>query len=317
VKGIDCNQLPEVVSSPPTYCTHWVEKIFVGDHGDAPKDCYTIQLAVKTGLAEVRENRKVRQVRVISDTGGENWGTKALAQYANWPALHECEVVWCPTAANHSGQPSDGAGGEFKRRIMSLALAGELRGVNSAEDLVNYLERESIGFSEVKQTRFLRATTTKRTYHLLTKAKVDSLGKITIAPLPGVSQWKQVFSCHGNLLARPRPCACAPCIDRLWEECESKNHVEAPVKLEVTLLASVPEVLEACETSSVKVHYVADNTDSLMIECGSFYAARGEDGPVIFRCDSVMGDTISGAVMHPKDTASGRYLQLEVHHITY
>ena len=30
-----------------------------------------------------------------------------------------------------------------------------------------------------------------------------------------------------------------------------------------------------------------------------------------------MGDTISGAVMHPKDTASGRYLQLEVHHITY
>jgi len=45
---------------------------------------------------------------------------------------------------------------------MSLALAGELRGVNSAEDLVNYLERESIGFSEVKQTRFLRATTTKR-----------------------------------------------------------------------------------------------------------------------------------------------------------
>jgi len=76
VKGIDCNQLPEVVSSPPTYCTHWVEKIFVGDHGDAPKDCYTIQLAVKTGLAEVRENRKVRQVRVISDTGGENWGTK-------------------------------------------------------------------------------------------------------------------------------------------------------------------------------------------------------------------------------------------------
>ena len=30
-----------------------------------------------------------------------------------------------------------------------------------------------------------------------------------------------------------------------------------------------------------------------------------------------MGDTISGAVMHPKDTASGRYLQPEVHHITY
>ena len=29
---------------------------------------------------------------------------QALAQYANWPALHECEVVWCPTAANHSGE---------------------------------------------------------------------------------------------------------------------------------------------------------------------------------------------------------------------
>ena len=30
-----------------------------------------------------------------------------------------------------------------------------------------------------------------------------------------------------------------------------------------------------------------------------------------------MGDRIGGAVMHPKDTASGRYLQLEVFHITY
>lgn len=116
---------------------------------------------------------------------------QALAQYANWPALHECEVVWCPTAANHSGeniisfffwkknylhidnysgkiimkllfmktfylhirpwkhptftldnlkcllkgQPSDGAGGEFKRRIMSLALAGECKLSSKASDL--------------------------------------------------------------------------------------------------------------------------------------------------------------------------------------
>ena len=42
--------------------------------------------------------------------------------------------------------------------------------------------------------------------------------------------------------------------------------------------------LEAYETSSVKVLHVADDTESLMIERGSFYAARGEDGPVIFRC---------------------------------
>ena len=31
--------------------------------------------------------------------------------------------------------------------------------------------------------------------------------------------------------------------------------------------------MEAYETSSVKVHHVADDTDSLMIERGSFYAA--------------------------------------------
>ena len=42
--------------------------------------------------------------------------------------------------------------------------------------------------------------------------------------------------------------------------------------------------LEAYETSSVKVLHVPDDTESLMIERGSFYAARGEDGPVIFRC---------------------------------
>ena len=42
--------------------------------------------------------------------------------------------------------------------------------------------------------------------------------------------------------------------------------------------------LEAYETRSVKVLHVADDTESLMIERGSFYAARGEDGPVIFRC---------------------------------
>jgi len=62
----------------------------------------------------------------------------------------------------------------------------------------------------------------------------------------------------------------------------------------------------AKETTSMKVLHVADDDASLMIERGSFYAGRGEDGPVIFRCDSVMGDRIGGAVMHPKDTTSGR-----------
>ena len=40
----------------------------------------------------------------------------------------------------------------------------------------------------------------------------------------------------------------------------------------------------AKETTSMKVLHVADDDASLMIERGSFYAARGEDGPVIFRC---------------------------------
>ena len=40
----------------------------------------------------------------------------------------------------------------------------------------------------------------------------------------------------------------------------------------------------AKETTSMKVLHVADDDASLMIERGSFYAARGEHGPVIFRC---------------------------------
>ena len=37
IDGISFEELPEVEAVERTYCTHWVEKIFISDHGDAPK----------------------------------------------------------------------------------------------------------------------------------------------------------------------------------------------------------------------------------------------------------------------------------------
>jgi hypothetical protein len=78
-----------------------------------------------------------------------------------------------------------------------------------------------------------------RTFHLLTRAKVEALGTRRIASVKGVenstgngfiagilgvSKFKQAFSTNtkGQLLVRHRPCACSACMDREWESCESK-----------------------------------------------------------------------------------------------
>jgi hypothetical protein len=36
-EGGSIEDLPEVKDVPRTYCTHWCDKIFIGDHKDAPK----------------------------------------------------------------------------------------------------------------------------------------------------------------------------------------------------------------------------------------------------------------------------------------
>ena len=37
VGGVSFEELPEVEAVQRTYCTHWAEKFFISDHGDAPK----------------------------------------------------------------------------------------------------------------------------------------------------------------------------------------------------------------------------------------------------------------------------------------
>ena len=45
---------------------------------DINQDYNIIRLAVRIGLEEVRKNRKVETMRVVTDTGGENWGNQVI-----------------------------------------------------------------------------------------------------------------------------------------------------------------------------------------------------------------------------------------------
>ena len=89
VGGVSFEELPEVEAVQRTYCTHWAEKIFISDQGDYDTSCHCVQvyinqdhnsirLAVRIGLEEVRKNRRVETMRVVTDTGGENWGNQVI-----------------------------------------------------------------------------------------------------------------------------------------------------------------------------------------------------------------------------------------------
>ena len=42
------------------------------------QDHNSIRLAVRIGLEEARKNRRVETMRVVTDTGGENWGNQVI-----------------------------------------------------------------------------------------------------------------------------------------------------------------------------------------------------------------------------------------------
>ena len=86
---------------------------------------------------------------------------------------------------------------------VQILTSSSVQGVNSAASLVDFLHREGDSFSEINQKRFLRASTTSRythcivqiystqtdaifrSYHLLTRAAVDDLGKRRVEPIKG------------------------------------------------------------------------------------------------------------------------------------
>jgi len=125
---------------PTSYSTSWEEHLFIGEHKGVPKDTCTVEYAVHEALEDIREHYPITSIRRVTDRGGENWGSQALSKYS----LHgEADVVWAPTCENHSGQPSDSSGGTCKRSMMDLTKAGQLEGVNSAEELVAKLQQLS------------------------------------------------------------------------------------------------------------------------------------------------------------------------------
>ena len=195
--------------------TFWEEHIVLFDHGDMPKTWQSVRASTKLCLKniEVNHNRKVERIFFVTDTGGENWGTVPLSQYSWGNADYEAEVVWCPTPAQHSGQPSDSCGGTFKRWIKLEAMAGNLRGVTKAAQLVQFCQNQPM-FREINHKKYLNATTTRRTFTHLTKQDVETsmpkqlAASRSVQTLPGVSKFKQAFSLSEGftLLARERGC---------------------------------------------------------------------------------------------------------------
>ncbi len=206
------------------HATYWEEHLFISEHGDAPKDCRSIRKCTQLALELIRSRgRPVKKLFFVTVTGGENHGAAALFQYSVSAEDYEAEAVWCPTAANHSGQPSDSTGGTFKRWLTSQASAGNLMGRNNARKLVEFCQ-SAPKFSEGEQAKFLAAQTVNRFYYLITKELVlDEVIKArTVLKLPGVSAYKQAFSTPiaKDLLVRKRICTCSECLECNWDFCE-------------------------------------------------------------------------------------------------
>ena len=89
------------------HANFWQEKIFLSDHGEIPKvisylilvvwtyvyfkDWRSIRTAVLKSVGEVRaEGRSVDRIFMVTDTGGENWGSQVLVFSCN---QHAAQIV--------------------------------------------------------------------------------------------------------------------------------------------------------------------------------------------------------------------------------
>ena len=119
-------------------------------------------------------------------------------------------MIYIPQNGNDfPGQPSDSAGGTFKRFLLNEARAGNskilvkfvgfciemilARGMNSAKELVKFC-REQLMFRQCKQSKYLTATTTRRSYYHLTGEEVDRLAPKELLNARAVKQLEGGFS---------------------------------------------------------------------------------------------------------------------------
>ena len=299
----------------------WEEMIFISDHGEIPKDWRSIRAAVLKTVCTVREQgRRVENIYLVTDTGGENWGTQALAQHSFGENDFNAKVIWCPTAAGHSGQPSDSCGGTFKRRIMNEAIAGNLRGVNTGNQLVMHA-RALEEFSEVDHKKFLSGLCVSRFYYYLSMKEVitdhkETLDARVVMPYDGVSKFKQAFGTGTafQLMVRKKICCCVACLAQDFEDCELKDYVDLPKMIHLR-----PEnkglwrQLNGTPTITVNM---PDPLTEIVVEKNSYYAVQDiacEFGFVIIHCLSVTADSISGTTLLPLSVEDGtQHIQLTV-----
>jgi len=296
----------------------WQELLFLSDHGEIPKDWRSIRAAVLRAVSVVRnQGRVIERIFMVTDTGGENWGTQALAQHSFGIEDFQAIVVWCPTPAGHSGQPSDSCGGTFKRKILNEAAAGNMRGVVNAQQLVSFAQSR-LEFSEVDQKRYLAGLTVSRYFYYLSKNDVIAdhsavLKTRCVESFEGVSRFKQAFGTGQpfQLLVRSKLCCCQPCLDRDFDDCELKEYVDSPVT--INLRQSQADTLEQTPTALVTSVFVSDDICDLFVEKDSHYAlkdATQETGFVILQCRVVSSQTIGGMVLVPVKEES-KYVQLQ------
>ena len=280
-----------------SYCTFWEEHIFVSDHRDSPKDWKSIRSCIKTSLASIRSyhERQIKRAFHVTDTGGENWGTQALASYS-W-SLEDFEVlsVWCPTPANHSGQPSDSAGGTFKSFLINEARAGNTRGLNTAEQIVDFCKGQPM-FRQSNQAKYLNATLTRRSYYHITAENVEGLtpknliNKRSVKPLAGVSKWKQAFSVGSpnKLLVREFACCCCYCLDRDFTNCRNLDYVKEPQLITFTFQRCQPRITRASSAANIVLLEPVHNEQFYIVKSDS------NEGFDIVKCIAVSQEYFEG-----------------------
>ena len=214
------------------------------------------------------------------------------------------EVIWCPTPPNHTGQPSDRCGGTFKRWITLETNAGNLRGVTTAGQLVEFCESQPM-FRQTSHQKYKNATTTRCTFTHMTKQAVEITipkqlaASRSVQTLVGVSKLKQAFSLQEGftLLARERGCCCRYCIQRNFADCELKEYVDKPKFIQL-----IPENRHRPVTRSQPLE--ENNVHTIKVIPGYFYALEDSKELKIVKCISVENeDSFTGILMLPcRDT---------------
>lgn len=200
---------------------------------------------------------------------------------------HDVEVLWNWFASSHGKGPWDGAGAVIKSLLRAECLKEGVY-IESAADVVALATRLWSQLKGIGQTAL-------RVFYEVTSANLGAYVVTRAATLPGTQGIHSMrvspvlLTAEGRVTADPTvykrgwSCACRPCLERRWEECENREYLadapwEAAVlrvvkdKREVEMEAEESELLDlAVEEDDLVVGSIVAVEVGRFLSCNFFF----------------------------------------------